>query len=86
MIIQKKYDTVKQKDATNIYRFLFSLAHEHEQDLNAKPGPHLECCVFAQILVRAPSSLRSLHTCKWLEQRTENPCVGGSNPLLDTIE
>jgi hypothetical protein len=39
MIIQKKYDTVKQKGAkgaAKIYRFLFSLAQEHEQDLNAK--------------------------------------------------
>ncbi len=89
MVIQKKYDTVKQKGAkgaTKIYRFLFLLTQEHEQDLNAKPRPYLDHCVFAQIFVRAPNSLRSLHTYKWLEQRTENPCVGGSNPLLNTIE
>jgi hypothetical protein len=45
MIIQKKNDTVKQKSAkgaSKIYRFIFSLAQEHEQDLNAKPGPYLE--------------------------------------------
>jgi hypothetical protein len=45
MIIQRKYDTVKQKSAkgaAKIYRFLFSLAQEHEQDLNAKLGPYPE--------------------------------------------
>jgi hypothetical protein len=45
MIIQKKYDTVKQKGAkgaAKIYRFFFSLAQEHEQDLNAKPRPYPE--------------------------------------------
>jgi hypothetical protein len=45
MIIQTKYDTVKQKStkgAAKIYRFLFSLPQEHEQDLNAKPGPYPE--------------------------------------------
>jgi hypothetical protein len=39
----KKYDTVKQKGAkgvAKIYRFLFLLAQEHEQDLNAKPRPY----------------------------------------------
>jgi len=41
----KKNDIVKQKGAkgaTKIYRFLFSFAQEHEQDLNAKLGPYLE--------------------------------------------
>ncbi len=45
MIIQKKNDIVKQKSAkgvAKIYRFLFSLAQEHEQDLNTKPGPYPE--------------------------------------------
>jgi len=38
----KKNDTVNQKGAkgaTKIYKFLFLLTQEHEQDLNAKPGP-----------------------------------------------
>jgi hypothetical protein len=38
------YDQPKKKGVkgvTKIYRFLFLLAQEHEQDLNAKLGPYL---------------------------------------------
>jgi hypothetical protein len=41
----KKNDTINQKGskgATKIYKFLFWLAPEHEQDLNIKPGPYPE--------------------------------------------